>query len=226
MIILLLLSVLGLVAGSAYQDGKADGIAEALAIWGDHETGCVNAVDPRECACSYAWGYEDECDDLIETYPYPGAGPNPQAYKRGFKVGVGQIANEKVEDCLDDPGICEGLGQNAAEIIGKIVDHVNYITIVCFLEDSLTMILFPFTGDLYCGAKGHRKESSFHESCKTTAIDFCKGGAIKDYIDTIPNCSIDSNQALIGLKKDCKPVVECLLEPDDEICDCILDGNC
>ena len=70
--------------------------------------------------------------------------------------------------------------------------------------------------------------SRFQDDCKQTAIDFCRGGAINDHIDAIAGCTIDSNQDLRELKEDCKPAVECLLgqETDNDICDCVLEGDC
>jgi hypothetical protein len=70
---------------------------------------------------------------------------------------------------------------------------------------------------------------TIQRSCKQTAIDFCKGGSgVKEHIEAVAGCSIDSNVELNELKSDCEPTVDCLLgiEPDDDICACVLDGNC
>ena len=86
-----------------------------------------------------------------------------------------------------------------------------------------------YVGDLYCGARRKfYRGSKFQDSCEQTAIDFCRGGAIKSHIDSIPGCAIDSNQELNNLKEDCEPAFQCLLgiEINNDVCDCVLGGDC
>jgi hypothetical protein len=42
-----------------------------------------------------------------------------RAFKRGFKVGLGEVVDEKEENCLNDSDVCESLGDDAAAIIGR-----------------------------------------------------------------------------------------------------------
>ena len=117
--VLLFLTVLGVVSGLSYQEGKDEGAAQALAIWADYENDCIGATDPHECACLTAWNFEDDSKAMIESYSSPGGGAYQRAYMRGFRLGVKNVVDEKAEECFDDPDICEDLGDVAAAIIGE-----------------------------------------------------------------------------------------------------------
>jgi hypothetical protein len=62
-ILLLLFTLLGFVAGGAYEDGKIGGRNEAFDLWTGYEDDCANAADPRECLCSYAWDFDEACQE-------------------------------------------------------------------------------------------------------------------------------------------------------------------
>ena len=121
--VLLILTVLGLVSGNSYQDGKDDGAAEALAIWLGYEIDCANALDTDECICLSAWNFEEDVQEMIDSYSSPGGGAYQRAHKRGFRVGASGVVDEKEDECFDDPDVCQGLGDLAASIIGKSCTH-------------------------------------------------------------------------------------------------------
>lgn len=104
--------------GNAFEDGKDEGAAEALAIWKEYENACKNVPDPDECVCFSASDFEDDAQDMIDSYSYPGGGAYQRAYTRGFRAGVNDIVDEKAEECFGDPDICMGLGDLAATMIG------------------------------------------------------------------------------------------------------------
>lgn len=91
------------------------------------------------------------------------------------------------------------------------------------------LFVFYFAGHVYCNSQVKFFTSqSYQKSCEEAAIEFCRGGAIKDHIDAIAGCTADSSQELNLMKRNCKPAVQCLLgvETDDDLCNCILDGDC
>ena len=107
--------------GNAFEDGKDAGAAEALAIWEGYEDACDAAIDPDECVCLTAWNFEDDVQDMIDSYSSPGGGAYQRAHMRGFRAGVNDVVDEKTEECFDDPDVCEGLGDLAATMIGMLL---------------------------------------------------------------------------------------------------------
>lgn len=119
--IVIFLAVLEAAVGGGYEDGKIEGAYEADGIWEGYEDLCISAPgDFDDCVCSYAWNFEEDCDDMTQGYNFPAPGSYyGKLFKKGFQFSIHKAIAEKEEECLNDPDLCEELGQEAAMLIGK-----------------------------------------------------------------------------------------------------------
>lgn len=104
---------------SVCDEGREVGQKEAVSIWRSYEEDCKGATNVGTCVCSAAWGFEDDCEEMMNEYNHIGKGFSTKTFKACFEEGVEQVVLERETHCFNRTGNCQSLAVAAGERLGK-----------------------------------------------------------------------------------------------------------